>query len=240
MAKTSVAIAVLATEFPGADALISRWISPEDRHYAEKYRHRAAKYRSLLARAALRALLAYRTGEREWHFAPDFTGKLRTITPKTPAEIAIAHSQDRITCALSRIGPIGIDIEAHRPRTFDAIARYGFGPVEQAAVAEGGMRAFYRIWTLREAMGKATGQGLAFTADGCDHVQAMPEEGCWLSGPPSGSRWRLAHYFLDSGYSLALALPGDDSHWEPEAIEWVDLTSETASGTTVENSSPKA
>jgi phosphopantetheinyl transferase len=140
-----------------------------------------------------------------------------------------------VACAFSGTGSIGIDLEAHRPRSFDAIACHGFGPGEQSIIARDGMRAFYRIWTLREAMGKATGQGLALVTDGRDHIQATPEEGCWLSHPPSGPSWRLAHYFLDSGYSLALALPGGDSNWEPAAIEWVDLIGGTASGISAEN-----
>jgi phosphopantetheinyl transferase len=239
MVETSVAIAVLPIGFPGTDSLITRWISPEDRAYAEKYRHPAAKLRSLLARCALRALLASRTDEPEWIFSTDFTGKLQVGAAKAPVEISIAHSENQVACAFSRIGSIGIDIEVHRPRTFEAIAHYGFGPHEQTLVAHGGMQAFYRIWTLREAMGKATGEGLALATDGRDHIQAAPEEGCWLSHPPSGPAWRLAHYFLDSGYSLGLALPGEDPLWGPDRIEWVDLTGATASGIPVENSLSK-
>ena len=49
-----------------------------------------------------------------------------------------------------------------------ALAALAFGPAEQteAAAAEG----FYRIWTLREAMAKATGEGLMLAANRCDLI----------------------------------------------------------------------
>lgn len=86
-----------------------------------------------------------------------------------------------------------------------ALAAKAFGPVERQLVAEGGAAAFYKLWTLREAMGKATGQGLALAADGADHVGNGPDEGVWqVPG------WDLG-YWPGPGYSLAAAV---ESHGE--------------------------
>lgn len=236
MVGTSVAVAVLPVGAGTGGALLSRWISLEDQAHAEKYRRPEARSSSLLAHAALRALLAQQTAEYRWDFKYDSTGKLRVNAQETGlvVEGSITHTKGMVACAISHIGPIGIDIEAHRPRAYDAIARYGFGPGEQAAIARrNGASAFYRIWTLREAMGKATGEGLAFATDGRDHIEAAPEEGCWLSRLHSVQAWGLAHYVLEGGYSLALAVPGADQRWRPDLIERVDLldgAGELASG----------
>ena len=231
MACAFVAIAVLPLGTSAADALLSQWISSVDQAHVEKYRRPQARSGSLLGHVALRALIALQTGERLWEFHPDSTGKLRANTPITgeTAEVSLAHSRNMIACAVSKSGPVGIDIEAHRPRNYAAIARYGFGPEERAMVAHGGPAAFYRIWTLREAMGKATGEGLALATDGRDRVSARPDEGCWVSHEGSSQAWRLAHHFIEEGYSLGIALPGFDSSWRKDSIEWVNLSDGTKS-----------
>lgn len=224
MAGTSVAIAILTLGSAPADALIAQWITQEDQVQFAKYRRPAAQSASLLARAALKALLAHQTAEKSWTISHDSTGKLRMTAPgMADVEGSVSHSGARVACAVSRVGPIGIDIEAHRPRAYDAIARYGFGRDEQALVGRFGARAFYRIWTLREAMGKATGEGLALATDGIDRVEPAPEEGCWVSQPAQGPSWRLAHEFIEPGYSLALALPGQAPDWRPDAIVRANL-----------------
>jgi len=228
MAGTSVAVAVVPVGTNAAEALLSRWITLEDQAHARKYSRPEARSGSLLAHAALRALLARQTARRRWVFQFDSTGKLRVKATDSAAtaDVSIAHTKGMTACAVSHIGPIGIDLEAHRPRAHEAIARYGFGPEEQAAIARQGAPAFYRIWTLREAMGKATGQGLALATDGRDHVEAGPEQGCWIMHQQAGT-WRLAHYVLEPGYSLALAAPGIAGEWRRGAIERVDLLADT-------------
>ena len=228
MAGTSVALAVMKLGSAPADELMAQWITQEDRREFAKYGRPDARSASLLARAALRALLAHQTQQKSWVFTHESTGKLRMTCPDLGSvEGSISHSRGRVACAVSHAGPIGVDIEAHRFRAYDAIARYGFGAGEQVEVARLGARAFYRIWTLREAMAKATGEGLALVADGIDRIDPSPEEGCWTSQTVPGTAWRLAHEFLEPGYSLALALPGRATDWRPDAIVRVDLSTAT-------------
>ena len=51
------------------------------------------------------------------------------------------------------------------------MAEATFGPLETQRVGRTGERGFYRIWTVREAMGKATGEGLRLVADRLDRAQ---------------------------------------------------------------------
>src|SRR5579872_2631519 len=52
-------------------------------------------------------------------------------------------------------------------------------PWSDKTVASGGMRAFYRIWTLREAYAKACGAGFSILVDGRDYFPDAPDAGVW-------------------------------------------------------------
>lgn len=135
--------------------------------------------------------------------------------------ISIAHSAHLAATAISRIGPVGIDLELHDPtRNLAGIAETYFGPQEAAQVAVGGARAFYRIWTLREAIGKATGEGLL--TDCRDRItDASPYAGAWVADE---RKWLLAHMEPRPGVSLALAIQPHDgvdlARWSLEMVGW--------------------
>jgi phosphopantetheinyl transferase len=109
-----------------------------------------------------------------------------------------------VACAVGDLDTIGIDVERHRPRSFAAMAEFGFGRNESARVTESGAPEFYRIWTLREAMGKATGEGLALALDGEDRVREASSEGLWRE-TIKGQEWLLGSFQPALNISLALA-----------------------------------
>jgi phosphopantetheinyl transferase len=120
--------------------------------------------------------------------------------------VSIAHTRGWVACAATEIGPIGIDIERHRlDRNHQGISTAAFGPNEHARWLNSGAPSFYRIWTLREAIAKADGQGLGLVADGRDRVDEGPEEGHW-SAVLDGTSWSLCHTFMEAGLSLAIAV----------------------------------
>ena len=196
-------VAVLSLEIgdPRCDLLVERWADSSDIDYAA--RKGVGGRHSLLARAALRALLFKMSGKQTWLIAVDTDGKpfLSDEHGQPGPSISLTHGGDLIAVALGPVAArLGVDVEPHKPRDVLALAERAFGPMEHRLVAEGGPAAFYRLWTLREAMGKATGQGLSLAADGLDHVGDGPEEGCWfLPG------WFLGHFFGKPDYSLAVA-----------------------------------
>lgn len=130
----------------------------------------------------------------------------------------MAHSGPLLACAATLLGPIGVDIERPRPgRDLTGIADAAFGPAEIRRSACGGPAAFYRIWTLREAIAKAMGEGLALVADRSDRAAEGPDEGSWR-----WQDWCLAHYRQPGDVCLALALrPHDATVGE---IDWHDIT----------------
>jgi 4'-phosphopantetheinyl transferase len=118
--------------------------------------------------------------------------------------VSISHTGPILAAAASAIGPVGIDIEQHDPdRDFQRLAGAAFGPSEARAVASDGLAAFYRIWTVREAIAKATGEGLASVTDGVDRVPLAMRAGEWTSADDG---WLVAHDVIDRGLSFALAV----------------------------------
>ena len=84
------------------------------------------------------------------------------------AFVSISHSRCLLAVAVSLTTPVGIDIEFNRQRDFQELAAYAFGREEQAMVQNEGGPAFYKIWTVREALAKVAGINLYDFMDGRD------------------------------------------------------------------------
>jgi len=186
-----------------ADGALLHWSLPTD-HFS------GARRRSLLARAMLRRLLVHATGIPAfgWTFEIEASGRpvVRNADCDRIPSISLSHSGGWVAVAVSGAGAIGIDIEVHRPRrNFTGIAAAAFGPEERRRARLDGAAGFYRIWTLKEAMAKASGVGIGEVADRTDRAAGGPTEGVWLAnvGP---TPWWLAHATPVPGLSLALAV----------------------------------
>ncbi len=206
----NVVLSWLCSNSAVTDRLTARWATDVDHQAAARRPTGPARNTSLLARAALRALLAEETGRADWRLIADPRGKPLAVDPADqpgPA-VSLSHGGGLVAVALSSAETrLGVDVEAHRKRDVQALAGYAFGPTEQALVRAGGAGAFFRIWSLREAMGKATGDGLALAVDRRDRVAGGDEYGIWSCG-----EWWLAHLAPQQGYSLAVALLGGGRH----------------------------
>jgi 4'-phosphopantetheinyl transferase len=144
----------------------------------------------------------------EWTFAAEPSGRLIAHyrnSYRFPS-VSLSHSGGWVACAISDAGCIGIDIEAHSPRrTFIGIADAAFGPGEQSQVAADGAAGFYRIWTWKEAMAKASGVGIAEVTDRTDRVARQPKNGSWRT-KVGETLWWFAYATPVTGLSLAVAL----------------------------------
>lgn len=202
-----ICVSTISTNSPRADHLIGRWATFGDRADASRRRTSSTQHCSLLARGLLRAILFQFTSQKDWLLRANDHGKLFSETKAGAAGpyICLAHTVGMVACAVGNIGPIGVDVEQHTVRNFQNIAKYAFGPTERALVDKGGAAEFYRIWTLREAMGKATGQGLELVTDRIDRALNDSNEMCWIS-LCGGSHWLLIHLYPQPGFSLAAAV----------------------------------
>lgn len=108
---------------------------------------------------------------------------------------SIAHSGDRVGVALTQAGPVGLDVERLVARDVTRLAGRVLGDGEHS----GCLVDFYRYWTRKESVVKATGAGIVV---GLRRVQVSPPD-----EPP-----RLLHYLEEDSIvaSMSDLAPGGD------------------------------
>lgn len=75
-----------------------------------------------------------------------------------PVHFNVSHSGLLWICMVGD-APCGIDIQQEKDCSFEKIAERHFNEAEQEYVKREGIEGFFRLWTMREAYGKYTGQG---------------------------------------------------------------------------------
>ncbi len=133
---------------------------------------------------------------------------------------SVAHSGDLIAVAVAR-APVGVDVEQLDGRRHplggdgdpEALARLALSPAEQAVLAAippaGRARAFLVAWTRKEAVTKATGDGLrAAFSDVVVAADAGPPRLVSWPYPQSPRSVSLLDLDADPGYVAALAVIG--------------------------------
>lgn len=95
---------------------------------------------------------------------PDGRPLLQVDGDASALSLSLSHSGDWLAVALADVA-VGVDIELpRRSRDYVALARFAFSPEEVARLhgldAAGRSAEFHRVWTLKEARGKRSGEGL--------------------------------------------------------------------------------
>jgi 4'-phosphopantetheinyl transferase len=158
----------------------------------------------------LRDLLAREAGcsDDSWQLLAVGPEKPKLLTTDGPSaiDVSLSHSRSIAAAAITDLGAIGIDVEYRAPaRSIHEIAAYAFGPQERQVIQSGGLRAFYRIWTLREALAKARGIGFPMLADRRDYFAQTPTSGAWQN-IIDGERWSFCAVELETDYAVAVAM----------------------------------
>lgn len=170
MTSSTVTVWTMQVGAPSAAAL-SRWHAVLDnREIGQAARFHADKDRNLYiaAHALTRALLAY-MGQKPaaaWQFSETENGKPEIIDNESNLEFSVSHTAGLVACAVARF-PVGIDTELRdRKQEQVDIAQIVLAPSELALLIAYPLNrhqeVFLRLWTLREAYVKATGQGISF------------------------------------------------------------------------------
>lgn len=151
-----------------ADAL--GWLNEEEQSCWQRYRHAGSRRRFALCRAALRAILCSQLGCRneQLGFGVSDHGKPYAIVDGIPASIRcnVSHSGEHGLIAFATEGRLGVDVEERsRPRDLDGLIESVMSADEQAELARAHGRhkldLFWNFWTIKEALIKALGVGLA-------------------------------------------------------------------------------
>jgi 4'-phosphopantetheinyl transferase len=148
-------------------------LSPEEVARANRYGTDALRDRYVAGRAALRQTLGERLGmaPADVDIRRGPRGRPR-LEPPGDVDFNVTHTRGIALIAhLARPGfRVGVDIEAvDRTLAHDGLARKFLTAREREAIAgfddDARRRAFLRLWTCKEAMSKATGDGISAPFD---------------------------------------------------------------------------
>jgi 4'-phosphopantetheinyl transferase len=134
--------------------------------------------------------------------------------------LSVSHARELVVVAVSRVTPVGVDVEpTTRDAQAQAAARWACAPEERAQIADA--RDALRYWIRKEAIVKATGEGLAAPLADVRvsapreparflHWSGRPTQECTLIdlNPPEGYVASLA--VLSSGPLDVVERPADD------------------------------
>lgn len=152
-----------------------QFLSDDERSRADRYKRAYLKRNFVAARGNLRVILAQCLDcePQEIDFNYSDRGKPYISGITQAPYFNLSHSGDWAIYAVCSDREVGIDLEAiNLNADVDSIAKRYFLESEQQVLQHLGDRAkhlanlaFYQAWTLKEAYGKATGQGIAHILD---------------------------------------------------------------------------
>jgi 4'-phosphopantetheinyl transferase len=175
-------------------------LSPSERERMQTFVSSADRRRYGQAHGATRLILGGYVDRppAAIEFRADELGKPRLAGSELA--YSLAHSGDRALVAVRWADPVGVDLEHVRPLPdADALLRTSFSRREREHITGGGggARELLRLWTRKEALLKATGEGL----------RTPPREVDVLDdGPRAG--WRLFDLDVEPGWVAAVAVRG--------------------------------
>ncbi|MEM7143730.1 MAG: 4'-phosphopantetheinyl transferase superfamily protein [Verrucomicrobiota bacterium] len=208
-----------------ARVLCHEELDARERERAARYVVEPPRHQYVLTQGALRMILRGYLGTEDYGrmtYGRGEKGKPFVLVggERSDLEFNVSHSGDYALLGFSRSGEVGVDVEGHR-KMRDAldVGKRVYSEAELSYLRSLGeeerKRAFFRLWTCKEAVLKAEGLGLA----------GKPRTWCLFSGEaPEGvemeNRYRVKGWEIEwadfgPGYSMAwVGRPGTVGNWE--------------------------
>lgn len=158
------------------------WLDQAERERRQRFHSPRARREFTLCRAALRSLLCGELGcgNGELVFDVQEFGKPLARVGEVRASVTfnVSHSGRHGLIGIAPVGRIGVDVEERSTnRDLDSMIRTLFAPGErnelESATGERKISLFYRLWTMKEALVKAVGDGLSLDPAGFEIPPAM-------------------------------------------------------------------
>ena len=188
-------------------------LSDDEKQRRQRFVSAQLRRRFAAAHAGLRLALGRHLGldPKELSFDANEFGK-PGLKGGWPGDFNLSHSGDRAVLAVSDEADVGIDLERMRPIEHLDLAKRYFHRNEVSAIAgprdvEAQRRAFFLIWTLKEAVVKAIGCGLSIPLDSFEVSIAASRPTMALAPAGTSRTWWLQATVIED-YCLSLAVPG--------------------------------
>jgi 4'-phosphopantetheinyl transferase len=198
-------------------------LSPDERERADRLRFDVQRNRFVVGRGLLRVILGrycdvpperlrFSYGP---HGKPELTASEGARRAGGALHFNLAHSEGVGVLAVTQIGPVGVDVEqVRRLMEFKELVSQFFSVREAAEFLrlpwEQQPAAFFNLWTRKEALLKATGEGIAHLLNRVE-VSFLPGEPARVLSLPAeqwaGCEWSLVDLAISPSYAGALALP---------------------------------
>jgi 4'-phosphopantetheinyl transferase len=213
---------------PDETALLFSLLSRDEKARAERFTFQEHRDQYAVGRGLLRTLLSGYLGEEPsriaFAYGPQGKPSLAGADGGSSVEFNLSHSGGAAVYAFSRGRRLGIDVERVRPfPDEEAFADRFFSPAESSLVrslSEGRKQAaFFTIWTCKEAILKALGDGLARHLSQTEVLlsEGRPVQLARIDGDPArAALWRLKTFAPVPGYRAALAAEGQDWEFVPQ------------------------
>ena len=193
-------------------ARMSAWLSPAEHARAARFGRDSLRRRYVIGRALLRSLLGEALG-----LAPGAVPIARGARGRPQLDgiegidFNVSHTQDLSLVVIARGPRIGVDIErADREVNADGLARKFLASQERATLdpddADARRSRFLRYWTCKEAMSKATGDGISAPFRNMEVSLGDSIELVRGAAPYDPERWRLYAVDVPSAYFGTLAV----------------------------------
>ena len=151
------------TEYVEYIAVLRSFLTPEENIRADKYYQEKDRNRFIISKVLLKFILAQEAGIPVSEISFEITKHKKPLLKNHPnLHFNLSHAGDYAVIAIAN-KPVGVDIE-HSIKNFDfkAVLAHVFNAQEIDAVlnADDKKDVFYKFWTRKEAVVKATGQGI--------------------------------------------------------------------------------
>ena len=194
-------------------------LSAEETARAQRFRSAQDRDRHIVQHGLLRSLLAGYLGcaARQVHIRTSAHGKpcIEGKDAEGSLQFSLSHSGAYAAFAFNRCDSIGVDIEEVReiPEMEEIVAQH-FTPREKAEMLacpiDWKLKTFYRLWTRKEAVLKAQGEGLLKAID-CVDVATGEDPGHWKVFIEEGSaveEYSVTDIEGPPGFAAAVAVAG--------------------------------
>lgn len=204
-------------------AALAATLTVDERERAARLRFPEHRDRFIAGRGLLRELLSAYLNQPaallRFNQGPRGKPALVDQPAETGLHFNLSHSGDRVLYAIAR-QEVGVDLEdMDRRLDYAAVAERICTPREwavfQALPLEQAREVFFACWTRKEAVAKATGDGLA---GGLGKLDLCFQNGDWLKQraglvDAAGQEWSVLNVPIEPGWIAALAAPGIDWRW---------------------------